>query len=986
MAENWYLVLELEFDPNPVHDQVKINERIEEKAKFWARNFNHFQKGDEYRKFHQMLPVIKEAMNDRRQRERMIEEACKVVYEPIDKLLKTIGRKGSVTEDELQKIAQRQKIDLAIVEKRCAALGIKKERPKTINFKEIYAKHYDTKPQNVAAFDNMLPMLRSFGTDNLYDFLGVDSSLSCDDLRPKVNTRRKDFNKHDSTSDTGSKLCTQCDLAFKDSSSKNIYDQYLEYTRKKVVLNEVKNIAEISGELPASASDIYIEKLTKILKNRKIATDVLVAFCEVKKILYHIASASSSEDLKICRCGHTNNVSDGRTLCGDCGAELTIKCPKCDSVNNANIKVCKCGFKLDNIDTALALCNLAEHAINNALDFSAAQINLAEAERLWSGNKKVRDLTALLKERKAQTGVVIDAMRKAVDEKRFLEAEKRYKEVRAKFPGFSDSNLENDIQIAITAAKQYLTQAQASKDEGAIIEFCSKAHDACVDYPGIKELLPHPKAPTDFCILADGNARSNLLSWSKSVSTGSVSYTIIRKVKLAPVSIDDGIVLGKTSACHFCDSKIKPAESYFYAVFAERVGVYSNILASSTPTYNLFEISGVTITAGDSLLQLEWPPHPKNATVEIFRNSNHEKEKHSTVTSNSHLDSGLQNDTTYYYTIKLAYNVNGQKQLTNGVLYTGIPSIPAKPIESLKIKPGDGDLFNASWHNPDDVEVDLYCSNEKPAYRFGESVSQATLETSMRRLALNRNSKTAASFQYKGEDLLYVVATVIKAGTVVFGSVARASKDETVKINRIAVVNEKINIYINAPSGATGFVVLYCFDKYPEDITDVKAIRKDIPLKQYQHHSALVIDAIEPRNYYFSVFAEFTRDGEKDFSIGTDYLFSNVTKETITYSISATTKLFGDSFVLLKFEAENNSFILPDIEIMSAIDNTPMFKVSAKLFHEIKSQPVNGSLQIKVPLSKGIAKDTYIKAFLKDEILASTYQLKLKLKSNYKIT
>ena len=33
MAENWYLVLELEFDP-PVEDEARIAARIEEKAKY----------------------------------------------------------------------------------------------------------------------------------------------------------------------------------------------------------------------------------------------------------------------------------------------------------------------------------------------------------------------------------------------------------------------------------------------------------------------------------------------------------------------------------------------------------------------------------------------------------------------------------------------------------------------------------------------------------------------------------------------------------------------------------------------------------------------------------------------------------------------------------------------------------------------------------------------------------------------------------------
>lgn len=190
------------------------------------------------------------------------------------------------------------------------------------------------------------------------------------------------------------------------------------------------------------------------------------------------------------------------------------------------------------------------------------------------------------------------------------------------------------------------------------------------------------------------------------------------------------------------------------------------------------------------------------------------------------------------------------------------------------------------------------------------------------------------------------------------------------------------------PKEATGFVVLYRFDKYPVDISDAKSIRKDIPLKQYQADSVLVINDLKKQNYYFSVFAEFNRDGEKDYSTGTIYLFSNASKEVITYSISVEKELFGlgKRNVKLDFIAEEESFVLPEIDIYSAVGNVPMFKESAKLFHSIQTQPVTGSLQVKIPLPKNIESETYIKAFLKNDALHSAYQLKLKVNSQSIIT
>lgn len=74
----------------------------------------------------------------------------------------------------------------------------------------------------------------------------------------------------------------------------------------------------------------------------------------------------------MCRCGCINDVSDGRKVCSSCGLELVIKCPKCGAENDASINVCKCGFRFENLDKAMALCEQAEYAMRT-LDFPVAR-------------------------------------------------------------------------------------------------------------------------------------------------------------------------------------------------------------------------------------------------------------------------------------------------------------------------------------------------------------------------------------------------------------------------------------------------------------------------------------------------------------------------------------------------------------------------------------------------------------------------------------
>lgn len=93
MTDNWYVILELEFDP-PVEDEQKIADKIDEKAKFWSSNSTHFKFGPQYKTWLQKVPQIKKDMiGSTNIRKQLAADACIQVYGPIDKSLKIIGRK-----------------------------------------------------------------------------------------------------------------------------------------------------------------------------------------------------------------------------------------------------------------------------------------------------------------------------------------------------------------------------------------------------------------------------------------------------------------------------------------------------------------------------------------------------------------------------------------------------------------------------------------------------------------------------------------------------------------------------------------------------------------------------------------------------------------------------------------------------------------------------------------------------------------------------
>lgn len=1004
VADNWYVILELEFDP-PVEDEQDISKRIEEKSKFWSMNFNDFKMGAQYRAWHQNIPRIKkEMLGPANIRKQLASEACVIVYGPVDKLLKTIGRKGNITTEEGDKLARKLRISLDVVKKRADSLGIQWIEGSGADYKSVYDKYYKTKPQNAATYDGMRQMLSSFGAGNLYDFLykntGVKNAnrLPCKTLRARAAEKKnKEFYKKDSVSGTGSKLCGYCDIVFKDDSSKEMYDRYLEYIRRKAILDDAKSIADISDELTIEQGNEIIGQLTEVFRDRKMAEAVLTAFCKIEKIAYNTGGIfEKAANIRICRCGCMNDVSDGRKVCRNCGLELVIKCPECGTENDVNVKVCRCGFKFENIDKAIALCEQAEYAIES-LNFAVAKVHLSDAEHYWPNSNKITALKEHLAEYEKRVGIAATKMKEEIKNRCYCEAKKQYRYIQQLFSGYSDSAVEDEINRAIEQAMSLYNTAKSSKDEKEILELCSEAYDICADLPGIKELLPVPANVTGFKVVTDIVSRINIISW-EAIDDRTIRYVVVRSRDGWVQNFSDGQVIFKGSRSSCTDNTIEAGIPYYYNVFAERAGVYSKGASGDfKEIVNLFEVQHAAVTAGDSSLNITWDGLPDNATTKIYEIKEGDTGRHiASSTADSYLVTNLENDKSYKYRISLSYIVSGEKRETAGVIITGVPTCIPLPVDTLRVKPLRENQFEAVWVKPNAGEVRLYGSTDKPIYNIGDVIALSELETKMSQLqkySLSaqtlrsiKQDETGVAFQYSGNGMLYVAAVIVKARTAVFGNTVRANIGESVTIKSIRPVNGKINIYIEPPENATGFVVLYRFDQFPADIEDVKTVRKYIPLKQYRLNSAIVLDTLEERKYYFTVYAEFKEDGEKDYSFGTDCLFDNSAKVNIIYSININRKLLGESNMILEFEADCREFVLPDIEIMSSVGNTPVFKASAELFYTVPSQMVNGSLKVKVPLPKTLPKNTYIKAFFKDDSMQESAQLRLKLKSNYKIS
>lgn len=1001
--KNWYLILELRFAPDPVTDEAEIRKKIEQKTKFWTRSHD-MEREDEYKTNLEACKNVDDILalfRDPVKRAKMVDDAM-TRCAPIDKILSAMRRK-EISFETIKKLSKTYKVDIPIVEMRMEALGIKKEEEDAS--KKTYEEHYGEKgkPQNTDSYKNLETLLKSFNVDNYYDFLALGTNqkkddmqkLPCETLRQIAKEKQeKEYNKHDEVSSSGSKICTSCiSKAFVDDSSKQMYDKYLEYCEGNSILGELKSMHDILGEISPDVYEEAAAKLTKLMKSEKDprgeAQKVIAGYCKEKKIsLGKKEAETENPNLKICRCGVANDVSDGRKVCRVCGLPLEIKCPQCGTVNDAIINVCKCGFRFENIDKSEALCSLTEEALNN-MEFDIAEIHLRDAERYWKGSPRVEELKKRIGEQKQRVGTAVESMKQACGDKKYYEAKKLLENIKKIAPTYSDTALEDEINTAVAEAESFKKTAQTSQDENEVVKACVSAYERCSDCPGIKEIIVKypPAAPTQINISC--GAKANAVSWQANSTGGLVYYNVVRKEAAKPSGVNDGTLVGRVSMCSVSDNGIMPGVQYYYAVFAERAGIYSAPLVCSEPVTNLFEISGVRTASGDGTVKFTWEPVADCARVVVER-----IEDNGSVTDcrcesrKDFTDRNLVNDRQYNYHLYLEYTIGINKVRTVGVKVLAEPTRPPFPIEKLSVKQGENeDEFMLEWENPERLDVRFFYSDKKPDYVYGDIVPLTELEASMSSLMVNRTSETSGNFRLEGESLIYIIAAVVKSGSAVIGTIARTSKGGAVRITDVNLINGKIMINANMPKDATGFVVLYRHDQFADDISDRDTVRKYIPMKQFQYDGGLVIDSNEPKEYYITVYAEFRIDGECDYSSGSEYLFSNSAKQVVTYSVAVSRKLFGAGTINVTFEGDSKTLSLPDIDLMSAVGRTPMFKNSENVFYSIPAgKSDSGTIHVSIPLDKGIARDTYIKPFLHDDNLAGRYVFKLKLGTEAKIS
>lgn len=796
--------------------------------------------------------------------------------------------------------------------------------------------------------------------------------------------------------DAKQSLCALCVKIFCDGESRRMYDDYIELT-KYAEVNDVadtlalRNHMEITPRMREGLIDVAV---------RRCALSVPEASAYVGGYCAYMGYAMSDGKVVCGRCGAEN--PGGSLACSKCGKILAIRCPSCKQLCDADAIVCnRCKFKLENAVRAKELCGQADQAVQ-ALDFPAAAARLAEVDRLWPNNKLVPPLRSRLEEFQRRAAPQLAKLREAVGAKRYMEARERYEAVKNSFLDYRDQALEEEMTTAADSARSVCGRARRAARKEEVLALCAEAAALCADLPEIQALRAKypPDPPGGFSVKADPRARENRLSWS--ARSGAVEYIVVRSHTGRVQSTADGEKVFRGKASSYWDKDIEAGVTYWYNVFAERDGVLSQGAAEGgREAVNLFEMGPVSVTPGNGSLRLSWGTPPRGAAVELYRSGPRGEERLASTREDSFLVTGLANEMEQRFRIALSYASGGRRVETEGVTVSGSPVCPPAQVDALRVQPAPGGLYEAVWRHAGQGEVRVAASARRPGWRAGAVVPLPALEremTFLQMLPLSPASAGAlgqgergASFRDPGGEILYVTAVTVKSGSAVFGPLVRTGRGVSVAVRDICPVNGRVHIFLDAPRDASGFAVLYRFDRFPADPSDPESVKIYCTREQYALNNAVLLDALEARIYYFSVFAWFDQDGRREWSSGAGRVFDCSPKEVIAYSVSPARGVFGRRSVTLEFEIANKvlgpGFVLPDIDVMSAVGTAPLHKDAATLLYAIQGgRYVKGPVRVKVPLPKELPKDTYIKPFLRNEADQARQRLRLKVGSNHKIT
>jgi hypothetical protein len=582
---------------------------------------------------------------------------------------------------------------------------------------------------------------------------------------------------------------------------------------------------------------------------------------------------------------------------------------------------------------------LGQRAFRDArLAFSRG--DAAEASRLlavgltyWPGHPEATKLVAEVKRRAEEEQKAVQAVEEALLKKALhTTAKKALEELRRIAPQYPRlAALDAKVTAGLIDAAKNVERARKRLQEGKAddaYDAFREALQACSDLPDAKNGLTLCKPDAPAKVEVSVSPRAVVLSWPESRSRGERRYRVVRKARSEPTSPTDGDIVGETAGTSLTDPNAGPGVPFYYAVYAERGGVFSAKAACARPQVRVADVTGLKPTPGDGSVSLEWQLPTGGRTVEVWRNSGTvprrgEGTRLQGVSMRSAQDTGLKNGTTYGYRVVVVYEgADGRPLPSEGETCLVTPVEPPKPITDLRVV-RRGPQFEATWTVPKAGHVRLYALSAPPVQRCGERINAADADSLGRRI--NANGPGSAREPVPGLAELHLLPVTVVGALAVIGRSVAVSWIDDMEGLEAKVSDGFLRATWRWPDTVEMAVVVWRADAFPSGPEDPAATRVEWSRHRYQIEGGFRQPAPEAEQLFLAVYAAVSRANRWDYGISPARAPVAVNRQrTVRYSLSKGSRFSGHSGQVRLTLTPDAPTRLPDMVLVAKEGGIPL--------------------------------------------------------------
>jgi hypothetical protein len=833
---NFYILLELD---GSISDPVTIEAAVKKKQVEWSRDQIHATKGLEYQKYLEMLPTIRKIMGDAATRGEEAAKSHPLRAERRNKDLRKLTRRvavltpGQVRQEHVDYLVREYKGKLSEQEVRGQIPGpIIDRRPK------VGSETAGPLP----GIQEIAELLRQLEKRDLYDFLEVPESSTApmlrDSAKRKSEANLKNNNKTAEVTATA-KLCGHCLTIFSDPKKRESYNDFLDLQ----ALGELDCGLELigaAGEIRVCDFDRLVQVGMEAGLTLEKARAYIVEYARRKRWAVTKPEVLRWENWQHCVC-HALNPSEA-IYCRACHRLLQIACPKCGAKNpNRNAACTSCGLTLADHDEYQHLLRRADLAAAAGKTLEALDL-VNQARVLWPGSPEAENREAKLKSEYEQDANEFRRIEAAVDERRFVAAEKLLAAFARRRPeDRRTAGLKTRIRSGIDRARERVEQGrrqeQAGRFEEATETYIKALHD-CGDFPEALHSLARFPPESATALEAVSIAQGIQLRWRAPDRTKASAYQLLRKTGSPPQTIKDGTLITEIPALSFLDSQAVPGEFYYYAVYALREGIPSRTAAVVGPVYYAADVSELHARSGEQSITMRWCPPLGARRIEVWRQTGRlpsragDGVKVDDVTDDSAIDRDLKTDATYGYRVIAFYrSPEGRLVPTEGLTCLVHVSTPPKPVLDLTVERRGKDLL-IRWTPPPRGQVQLFAFDGARPPAAGKIIAPSELSTLGDPLAVQNAGSTQVPAP--SHKVFHLIPATLDGSSAVVGKALFVSDLEEVDGLHAEIDDGILSVRWNWRSGLESVVVAVRPDHPPAGPEDPGAVSTRITLGEYE--------------------------------------------------------------------------------------------------------------------------------------------------------